>query len=102
MYLYLLVVFHRYSIIKILDVKCAKLGTRCGHCAVEYHFGSYQSCTLCYFHALKFQYVSSHSETYAMVFRLVWYDFCNNSDICDRFTIGKCSSGNEENGIVPF
>ena len=52
--------------------------------------------------AVKLQPISSHSETDAVDFSIVWSDLCNNAAICERFSIGEFTSGNEEDGIFPF
>ena len=92
----------RDSIIEIFDVKCEKTCTWCEYCDVEQNFGGYQSCTLCFCHTVKLQSISSHHDKDTVVFRLVWYDLCNNAAICDRFEIGDFTSGNEEDDMVPL
>ena len=100
LYLYInpAIMLYRLQVILVYDIL---RGVR-GYCFVEQHFGGYQSCTLCCCHSVKFHPVSSHDETDAVSFRLVWSDLSNNLAICDCFDIGVFTSGNKEDGIVPF
>ena len=60
------------------------------------------SFTVFFCQAVKLQPVLSHSETDAVHFFILWSGLCNNAAICESFSIGEFTSGNEEDGIFSF